>query len=570
MELDEFGNGTGTLFIENDSDPSDVSRIDCRVKRSDPNGDARLAVTFNPSWLLAGADIVPTLASAEESTHDSPASSKLVNTQLLGLGFDVLNDVFTHRRGDPRLIMSRDDGQYYDRDIQLQSVGWEMRLQCADPGEFLSYLLLIFDQTFRSNDGSLFRLSSLLKVQTSYRVDDRTGAIRAVTFTRRQGQRRKLFSIEFSALKSEPLEDVDFIDTVRTAAGSQHYIRVRVTALPDGIDQLIREGLSLGDRDDEDNVDRDFEPDGEERASSIKRNIVDLSEAIALLAEKERGLGHNESSFPRWLATKILRDTLYLDVIGGFDHKDVEAVRADGNSLAQAWAAGGLEPMDIAALATKARVSDETARNFRLKIRRERKIDIGIPLAFYNRASLAAIGEMGDVDIGELLRAIHADAGSGDELRDAAMNSLSAAARRFANGRRKVIGGVVERALHGELGAFPVEIVSAKVKAVTRIKSGARYQSRTAPSTSKRGLFPKPGRTTKERDAAKGFRGFTARKAAAAPKLLRTTERSKPGTKTGKTSLVKQPRRSGANLRPPAAIGNRRGSAPTSKRPTKR
>jgi hypothetical protein len=60
VELDEFGTGTGTLFIENDSDPSDVSRIDCRVKRSDSNGAARLAVTFNPSWLLAGASIVPT------------------------------------------------------------------------------------------------------------------------------------------------------------------------------------------------------------------------------------------------------------------------------------------------------------------------------------------------------------------------------------------------------------------------------------------------------------------------------------------------------------------------------
>jgi hypothetical protein len=243
-----------------------------------------------------------------------------------------------------------------------------------------------------------------------------------------------------------------------------------VTALPDGIDQLIREGLSIADGDDEDNVDRDFEP--EERASSIKRNIEDLSEAIAFLAGNESSLGHNESSFPRWLAAKILRDTLNLDVIGGFDHKDVEAMRADGNSLAEAWAKGGLEPMDIAALATEARVSDETARKFRLRIRRERKIDIGIPLAFYNRASLASIGEMADVDIDELLRAIHADAGSGDELRATAMKSLSAAARRFANGRRKVIGGVVERALHGELGAFPVEIVSAKVKAVTRIKSG--------------------------------------------------------------------------------------------------
>jgi len=103
VELDEFGNCAGTLFIENNSDPSDVNRIVCRLKRNDPNGDARLVVTFNPSWLLAGADIVPTLPDGKDPMHDSPASSKLVNALLLGIGFDVLNGAYTHTRAMTRI-----------------------------------------------------------------------------------------------------------------------------------------------------------------------------------------------------------------------------------------------------------------------------------------------------------------------------------------------------------------------------------------------------------------------------------------------------------------------------------
>ena len=139
-----------------------------------------------------------------------------------------------------------------------------MLLQSSDPSEFLSYLVLIFEPTFKSNDGRLFRLSSLLKLETSYRVDDKTGIIRTVTFTRFQGQSRKLFSIEFSALDSEAREDAHFLDSLNAAAGGQDYVRMRVTAHPDGIDQLIREGLPVGNGDDEDTVDRDIEPGGEQ------------------------------------------------------------------------------------------------------------------------------------------------------------------------------------------------------------------------------------------------------------------------------------------------------------------
>ena len=569
VEPDEFGNYAGTLFMENNSDPSDVSRIDCRLRRSDPNGDARLALTFNPSWLLAGARIVPTLADSKDPMRDSPASSKLVNALLLGTGFDVLNRVYAHTRNDPNFIESGGDGEYYDRDIQLQRVVWDMLLPCLDPREFLSYLVLIFEPTFKSSDGRLFRLSSLLKAEISYRVDDKTGAIRTVTFTRLQGQHRKLFSIEFSVLGSGAPEDVDFIDSLNAASGGQDYVRMRVTAHPDGIDQLIREGLPVDNGDEEDTVDRDFEPDGEQRGSPIKRNIEDLSEAIGHLAEKEKDLGHNQGSFPRWLARKILRDTLNLDVIGGFAQKDVEAVCADKNQVARAWAKGGVEPMDTHALASEAKVSDEAARKYRSKIRADRKIDIGIPLAFYNQASLAAIREMDDDIIGKIVAAIHADATSGDDqLREVAIKSLSAAARRFADGRRDVVGGAVNRSLKGELGVFRVEVVSAKVKALTRIERGARDQSRVAKPAGKKHLFLKPAKTTRDWGATK--QGLAAPKAGAASKSLRASKQSKPGAKGGEPTLVKAPPASTRYLQPVGAAGSKRFGAPISKRRPKR
>jgi hypothetical protein len=568
VELDESGNWAGTIVIKNNSDPSDVSRIVCRLKRKDPNGDARLVVTFNPSWLLASADIVPTLPDGKDPMHDSPASSKLVNALLLGIGFDVLNNVYWHTRNDPNLIESADDGCYHDRHIQLQRVDWDMLLPCPDPREFLSYLVLIFEPTFKSNDGRLFRLSSLLKMQTSYRVDDKTGTIRTVTFTRLQGQRRKLFSIEFSVLESGVPKDVDFTDSLNAAAGGRDCVRMRVTAYPDGIDQLIREGLPVDNGDDEDTVDPGFDADGEQRGSPIKRNIKDLSEAIAHLAEKEKGLGHNQGSFPRWLARKILRDTLNLDVIGGFTQKDVEAVAADKNQVTQAWAKGGVEPMDTNALASEAKVSDEAARKYRSRIRAERKIDIGIPLAFYNRASLAAIREMDDDIISKIVAAIHADATSGDDqLREVAIKSLSAAARRFADGRRDVIGGAINRSLKGELGVFRVEVVSTKVKALTRIERGVRDQSRVAKPAGRKRLSLKPAKTTRQRGPTK--QGLAA-KAGAASKSLRASKQSKPGAKGGKPTLAKAPPASRRYLPPVAEKGSKRFGAPISKRRPKR
>jgi hypothetical protein len=44
----------------------------------------------------------------------------------------------------------------------------------------------------------------------------------------------------------------------------------------------------------------------------------------------------NRGSFAQWLVTKTLRDTLRLDVVGGFEQKDVEALAAAQDEVARA------------------------------------------------------------------------------------------------------------------------------------------------------------------------------------------------------------------------------------------
>ena len=71
--------------------------------------------------------------------------------------------------------------------------------------------------------------------------------------------------------------------------------------------------------------------------------------------------------------TKTLRDTLRLDVVGGFEQKDVEALAADTNEVARAWAQRGIEPMDFTAWTQAANLDYEKARHYRNKVRDEFK-----------------------------------------------------------------------------------------------------------------------------------------------------------------------------------------------------
>ena len=119
---------------------------------------------------------------------------------------------------------------------------------------------------------------------------------------------------------------------------------------------------------------------------------MSLSGAIRDLARTLHGEARI-GSFADWLAVEILRDTLYLDVIGGFKHQDLESLVKLDDGVAEAWEHGETSAMDNEALADAAGVVGETVRRRRQEWREKYKIEVGIPRVFYDAMGiLAAIG----------------------------------------------------------------------------------------------------------------------------------------------------------------------------------
>jgi hypothetical protein len=76
-------------------------------------------LTFNPSQLLAAADVAPTLSRDDGSVPEFPASSQLVTGKLLGLGFDVLDGLYSTKHKRPLISY---DQTFTDRDVRLERV----------------------------------------------------------------------------------------------------------------------------------------------------------------------------------------------------------------------------------------------------------------------------------------------------------------------------------------------------------------------------------------------------------------------------------------------------------------
>ena len=529
---DDDGGRAGQIVIETESEHPEESRLGFKMTRGTGNGGTRLTLTFNPSQLLAGDNVAPTLSrDDDEWPPEFPTSSHIVSSKLLGLGFDILNELYWMKKKRPLIWY---DPGFNDNDIRLERVDWDALIQTKDPREFLLFLVLLFEPVFTAiDDGRPLRLADLLKLKTSCGFDPRTGELTRVTFTRLQGKRRKLYSIEFSKLESGAAggdEEEDF-----APAGRAGLLQLRVTAHPTGIVQLIRAGDRVayqsqdGDQSNEsDAVDENDDMDTSDGGAQSDRNVLALSNAIEMLGAQADDRPQICGTFDQWLVTKMLRDTLRLDVVGGFDQKDVEALAGDTNEVARAWADGGIEPMDFTAWTQAANLDYEKARRYRNKMRAERKIDIGVPRAFYDGVTVAAAGAMDP----NALRAL-AGALAKDDPMDVG-RQLIAAAKRFAQGRRKVIGAAVQAALAGHLGDFPVKEVSAEIEALPRRKKRV------------------------------------ARKVAAVSKSIRATKQTKPGVKARKLAPIQPPRGSGRKPAPTTAKGNKRGGLTTGMRRAKR
>ena len=464
-------------------------------------------MTFNPSRLLAAGDVAPTLSERGQPAPEDPASSQSVNAKLLGFGFDLLDELHWEEYGGP--LFDYGDPPFRNIDIRLERVAWDALFPTKEPQEFLLFLVLLFEPPFKNDDGKPFKLAELLKLKMAYRVDPKTGEPTSVTFTRLQGDRRALYSIEFSLLESGGAAEDEDDEAAPATAGANRYLRLSMTAHPTGMESLIREGRRAEQDQDGDDGDEADTSDG------VARNVRDvfaMSKALAALAAQAADRRQNSGSFARWLVTKMLRGTLYLDVVGGFDQNDVERLATSTIPLAKAWAGGAIEPMDIEALAQAAGVAYEAARRYRKKLRDEQKIDIGVPRAFYSGVTVAAAGAMGR-------NALNALAGAVAEADAAAAGSLwVAAAKRFADGRRKVIGAPVEYALVGQLGAFPVEEVSAKIEALTPLKKRAARKAAAVSKKRRATTRPKPGAAAKKAAPVKPARASGRKSSSTAPK----------------------------------------------------
>jgi hypothetical protein len=528
---DDYGGCAGQIVMETESDQPDESRLGYKLTHGARDGRARLTLTFNPSQLLAGADVAPTLRpNDDESAPEFPSSSQFVTAKLLGLGFDVLNDLYEAKHMRP-LIYSAPP--FNDGDIRVERVVWDALIRPNNPREFLLFLVLLFEPVFTANDTHRpSKLADLLKLKTSCGTDPKTGELTRVTFMRFQGKRRKLFSIEFSPLElgaAEKNEEEDF-----ATAGRAGLLRLRVTAHPTGLAQLI--GAGRGTDLDQDDVesseshagDGNHDADTTEGGARTDRNVFAISRAIEALAEQAVDGRQNRGSFPGWLVRKMLRDFLRLDVVGGFEQKDVETVAATSNEVARAWADGGMEPMDFVSWTQDANLDYEKARRYRNKVRDEHKIDIGVPRAFYDGVTVAATGAMDPNALcalaGALAKADPSEVG----------RRLIDGAKRFAEGRRNVIGATVQSVLAGQLGDFPVKEVRAEIEALPPRKKRAARRAASSTTNS-----------------------------------LRATKKSKPGAKPPKPLQVK-PLASGRKSAPTAANGSKRGASPTSDHRVKR
>jgi hypothetical protein len=285
--VDDGGGGcAGQIVIETESDRPQERHIRFKLKTREGGDGARLTLTFNPSQLLANDDVAPTLSLDDDAPPEFPASSQSVTAKLLGLGFDILDDLYVakHKR---RLINFRPP--FTDEDIRLERVSWDASIPASNPRKFLLFLLLLFEPVFTANDDRRpLKLANLLSLKMSCSFDLRSGDLTRVTLTRLQGERRKIFSIEFSELESSAAEEQEETDLkIPRRARS---LRLRVTAHPTGIVQLIQAG-NLGTLDQEDDQSNEADvgnennyedaPDGNARNN---RDVWALSRATEVLA----------------------------------------------------------------------------------------------------------------------------------------------------------------------------------------------------------------------------------------------------------------------------------------------
>ena len=442
--------------------PKHTVPLGVKLEHEARNGCGRLTLTFNPSEMLAGTHVAPTLLSQKSTGIPFPSSSSHVAGKLLRLGFDLLDALYkmTHR-GD-RLFKNEKGEGIGDADICIESIEWETLVLTTNARRFLEHLTLIFVPPSRRN-GKVVRLGELLKLKADFKNDAKTGELGSVTLKKIQGDRRNVFSIELSRLNSRTRKTDPNASEVESSRSDRH-VRLRLIAHQDGVATIISAAQQKcrngGQR--VVLVDDDFTV---EKAAS--RRLWMVGQAVEVLGNVVTAQ-HKLSrfSFGHWLAKKVLCEVLHLDVIARFSRGDLDKLVRQNDAIAKAWRASSSLSVNMKALAKAAKVDIQTVYNRRREWRRMYRIDIALPHAFY--LTLVTVSPVDAMDaearaaLSETLS--HPDAQRTFEL-------LGEAAKDFDQGHRTIIGSAVDDAQTGKLGKFQVQTIEAAIKPVPGVAS---------------------------------------------------------------------------------------------------
>jgi hypothetical protein len=217
--------------------PKHTVPLGVKLEHDARDGCGRLTLTFNPSEMLTGTHVSPTLLLRKSTGIPFPSSSSHVASELLRLGFDSLDALYkvTHR-GD-RLFKNEKGQGIGDADIRIESIEWETLVLTKNARRFLEHLTLIFVPPSRQN-GKVVRLGEL-KLKADFKNDAKTGELGSVTLKKIQGDRRNVFSIELSRLHSRTRKTDPNASEVESNRSDRH-VRLRLIAHQDGVATLRR------------------------------------------------------------------------------------------------------------------------------------------------------------------------------------------------------------------------------------------------------------------------------------------------------------------------------------------
>ncbi len=196
---------------------------------------SRLTLTFNPTAMLTGADVHPTLASAKTGAMTPfPSSAPRVMQEMFRLGYLFLESL-------QRLLTNSNDALFdaeskkaiRDGDFQIARVQWGADLMTPDPDRVLQLLTIMYSLWF-SGDASAIQLATYLGLTLKSDPDAKTNEIRAVRLRKRHGG-KTLYTLKFSHGDGNGREAAP---AAETTAPSRR-LRLEITVHPDGMTQIV-------------------------------------------------------------------------------------------------------------------------------------------------------------------------------------------------------------------------------------------------------------------------------------------------------------------------------------------